>query len=460
MSLGLRLNLLILMLLLLLAGAGAATVVVNARTAVAREIESSVGLTLGLLTAAGAASDPAALNAVQAALVERLATLEEVRHLDIAVTTPGSPPLVPAEGDAPAEADAPAWFVRLVRPTTVEYRHRIGAPGAAAYSEIAIRPDAADEIAEAWVQSRAEVLLLVSFAAVAMLLISWTVARAFRPVGEILTALDVIRRGDYSTRLPEPTLPEFRRIVHELNAVATQLDSQDRENRELRRRALAIQESERRTLAQELHDELGQSISAIKALAVSIGQPAACEADVRERARAIADICDALHGNVRNMTKRLRPVVLDELGLHTALVRAVEEWREHHRDTRCTLVIEGDLDGLDDDMAINVYRIVQECLTNVARHAHASRVDVRVVRTAGEAASVQVEVQDDGVGFDALSVRGGLGLSGIRERALSVQGDLRIDSAPGRGTCVRVSIPLVPVARAGAQGATDDGGRA
>jgi two-component system sensor histidine kinase UhpB len=448
MSLSVRLNLLIGLLLALLLGAGATSVVVSARKSVEREIRSSVNLTLGLLTAATAATDAAGALAVRAALIDRLGKLESIRHLDIAMLGPDGVPLLPVvQRHAVEPAHAPDWFVTLVRPATVEYRHRIGVPDGP-FTEIAIRPNPADEISEAWERSRTDLLFLLSFAALSMLLISWTVSRAFRPVAQILTALDVIQHGDYSARLSEQHLPELQQIARKLNRGAQQLESQEQENRALRSRALAAQEAERRVMALELHDELGQAISAIKALAVSIGQRTPGEADTRERAVTITSICDGMHAAVRNMSKRLRPVVLDELGLVTALRRAVEEWIEHHPGVACTLEIGGELGDLDEQLRIQVYRIVQEALTNAARHAGATQLRVSLTRD-DSAARLRVQITDNGSGFDPQRLRPGLGLVGIRERASSLGGDLRIESAPGQGTTVHVSVPLAAARNSG-----------
>jgi two-component system sensor histidine kinase UhpB len=357
-------------------------------------------------------------------------------------------PLLPAtERGAPEPPRAPDWFIALVRPTTVEYRHRIGAPGGP-FTEIAIRANPADEVSEAWERSRMDLFLLISFAAIAMGLISLTVSRAFRPVEHIVAELDVIQHGDYSQRVSPQHVPELQRVASKLNGMVQELERQQLENRALRSRALAMQEAERRLLAQELHDELGQAISAIKALAVSIGQRSA--GDARERAASIASICDSVDATVRDMTKRLRPVVLDELGLLTALRRAVAEWNEHHAGASCTLEVDGDVTDLSEQVRIQVYRIVQEGLTNAARHARAARVGIRLARGQEGGDRLTVEIRDDGVGFDPRHTRSGLGLPGMRERALSLGGELSIESAPGRGTHIRASFPAAaaPAAQA------------
>jgi two-component system sensor histidine kinase UhpB len=344
------------------------------------------------------------------------------------------------EGLAVQPARAPTWFVALVRPTTVEYRQRIGTPSGP-YTEIAVRPNPADEITEAWEQSRVELALLLAFAGFAMLLVSLMVSRAFRPVEHMIGILETIRRGDYSARMEEPHLPELQRIAREVNRIAEQLQNQDSENRALRRRALVIQEAERQGLAQELHDELGQAISAIKALAVSLSQHGKAEPEARERAATIASICDDLYAAIRHMMKQLRPVVLDQLGLATALRRAVDEWNEHHGGAVCTLEVGSTLEEPEEAVRIQIYRIVQEALTNVARHGCARRVHVKLDELEGAGGGLSLEIDDDGAGFDPQRVHAGLGLQGMRERAQSMGGCLRLDSEPGRGTSIRVLIP-------------------
>lgn len=266
-----------------------------------------------------------------------------------------------------------------------------------------------------------------------------------RPVEQITKALGGIERGDYSARLPDFQLPEFERISGGFNAMVSELERKDDETRRLSQRALAIQEGERRHLAQELHDELGQSVSAIKALAVSIRQdrePGAPQ--TKESAGTIASICDHVYDTVRGMMRRLRPAVLDELGLVTAISRTVDEWNIHHGEVSCSVEVEGNLDDADEEVSINVYRIVQECLTNAARHAKATEVEVKLTRKEqhiGEA-RLSLEVVDNGIGFNPKRTPYGLGLLGIRERVRSLDGEMSICAGKGEGACICVTVPL------------------
>jgi glucose-6-phosphate-specific signal transduction histidine kinase len=245
-----------------------------------------------------------------------------------------------------------------------------------------------------------------------------------------------------------------RQAVEQVNlrlAAQRQLAEALSENRRLSQRYLQLQEEERRFLARELHDELGQSLNAIKVDAVNIRDAASGSPDVGRSAEAIIDVSSKVYDVVRTLLRQLRPVALDELGLATAVQYLVEEWRRRHRSVNCALSIEGDLDGLNEDINISAYRFVQECLTNVARHAGAEHVNVFLRATERDGTrQLELVVDDDGRGVDASGPRTGLGLVGLRERVEALGGTFGIEEAvasrgaeglPG-GTRVSATIPL------------------
>ncbi|WP_255211235.1 histidine kinase, partial [Methylogaea oryzae] len=168
-----------------------------------------------------------------------------------------------------------------------------------------------------------------------------------------------IEQGDFANRLPDFSAPEFSRIAQAFNYMAHALEKAREENRALARHSLAIQEEERRHIAQELHDELGQSLAAIKAMAASL-HPPVTHGILGQAADAITATCDHLFDVVRGMMRRLRPSLLDELGLTAALEDLLDGWRQ-----RCPGIeweFHGD-DGVDDcagNAKIQVFRIVQE----------------------------------------------------------------------------------------------------
>jgi signal transduction histidine kinase len=216
------------------------------------------------------------------------------------------------------------------------------------------------------------------------------------------------------------------------------------ENRELAQRHLSIQEAERKHLARELHDELGQYLNAIKLDAVSIRDHAAGDpVFAAKSAAAIVASADHVHAAVSDMIRRLRPVGLDELGLTAAIESCVDSWRQRVPGTRFSLTFDGKLDGLGESLDLTVYRFIQEALTNCQRHAAARRVDVSLQRrTVPGADELVVRVVDDGRGMRLGAEKPGFGVSGMQERVEMMGGRFTLLSEPGRGLELTALLPL------------------
>lgn len=219
------------------------------------------------------------------------------------------------------------------------------------------------------------------------------------------------------------------------------------QNRLLTKGMYAEKEEARRHLARELHDELGQWLTAIQAEAEAILSNAeiALPSKIIVSAQAISNSATEVHGLIRKIISRLRPSLLDALGLADSLHDLVAQWRGHHPQIHCELALDGDLGGLGEATNITVYRAIQEALTNVAKHAQASRVAVRLCRTSGmgtAADALQLTVEDDGKGMDAGVSHHGLGLLGMRERVIALGGGFTQRSAPGQGMSIDVRLPL------------------
>ncbi len=217
------------------------------------------------------------------------------------------------------------------------------------------------------------------------------------------------------------------------------------DNQRLSQSHVSVQEDERRNLARELHDELGQHLNAIKIDAVAIRDCAADEsAGVRKSAQSIISIADHVHAVVRDMTRKLRPPGLDELGLPAALENFVEVWRSRFPGMQFEFSIDGDIEDLGEALNITLYRVVQEGLTNVAKHAGAHRVELRLVKTikGKQNEELVLTLVDDGAGVVPGQEHAGLGLIGMRERVEAVGGRLETVSEPGRGFRLAVRVPV------------------
>jgi len=230
-------------------------------------------------------------------------------------------------------------------------------------------------------------------------------------------------------------------------------DKDAQHTRDLQRlsaRLVAAQEEERRSIARELHDEVGQVLTAIKVDLQIAQRSLDARGHDTQALSDLQDMTDGALGTVRNLSHLLRPTMLDDLGLGAAIDWQLRSLARRH-NVAVELVQEGLTERLDPDTEVAAFRIVQEALTNVARHARATRCTVRISH-AGE--RLVISVTDDGCGFDAAAVerrgeRWGLGLIGLRERVAEREGTLSIDSAPGQGTRVVVELSL----RAGASAA-------
>jgi two-component system sensor histidine kinase UhpB len=218
------------------------------------------------------------------------------------------------------------------------------------------------------------------------------------------------------------------------------------ENRRLAQQYLDMQECERKALARDLHDELGQYLNVIKLDAVSIRdarQPV--DPLVHETARAMIENVDRVYGVVSSLIHQLRPVGFDELGIGAALEHCVNDWRVRLPEVSIDLSIDGDaFDEIDETRALALFRLVQESLTNVARHAQATRVEVRIVRRrqSERQEAIEVSIADNGRGTDLAAPRTGLGLVGMRERAAAIGGSLKLASQRGEGFIVTAWLPV------------------
>jgi hypothetical protein len=236
----------------------------------------------------------------------------------------------------------------------------------------------------------------------------------------------------------------FSVIIRDITArlaAAAEIERSHAQLRELGAVMHEVREAEQTRIARELHDELGQALTALKMdveLLESLAPPD--RADLLERTGAMRGLLDSTVQTTRRISADLRPLVLDDLGLAAAIEWLVDQLRQRAR-VDCDLVMDSSLADLPEPYASAIFRVMQESLTNVVKHARASRVELQLAREGGSAV---LTVRDDGVGMgqaDQAKPRS-FGLRGIRERILGLGGEVRIVSQPGGGTIVVVRVPL------------------
>jgi two-component system sensor histidine kinase UhpB len=347
-----------------------------------------------------------------------------------------------------AGREAPRWYARVVSPPLDPQVISLS------NGRITLQPDASRATLDGWDDLHPLLWMVLAGLAVANALVSALVGRATRPLRLVVRGLRQMEAGAYGTRLPELSGREGRQISHAFNAMA--LSVQDSaaarqqareatralaENRELTQLIQARIEQERGAIARELHDELGQQVTAIKSGSLAIARKAAGhDALIEQSARLVMGCADQIYDGVHRLIAQLRPLALDRFGLHDALQDLVGDWRVYHPDAGLTLSVSGSFKGLGDGLSTAVYRIVQEAVNNALRHAQASRIEVKVEALAD---SVQLEVIDNGTGHvSQFHQPGHFGVMGMRERAQALGGRFDLDQMVPTGARLRVSFPL------------------
>ncbi len=257
------------------------------------------------------------------------------------------------------------------------------------------------------------------------------------PIDVLLSAAPLIDPGSDSV-IGE--IVSMRDITAQKRAQQAEADLE--QNRRLTRLIQTRLEEERRSIARELHDELGQCVTAIRTIGAAIANRTAADLpDIHGSAQTIVQIGGHIYDVVHGIIRQLRPSALDNLGLREALEELRDTWTDRYPEITVRMDLQGNLDDLGETVNIAIYRLLQECITNVVRHAAASRADICVVR---DAQGVEVSVRDNGKGLGERNAvdSARFGLMGLRERVEGLNGRFSIESRPGEGVMVQASIPL------------------
>lgn len=402
-------------------------------------------------------------NAAPSPMLARLeAALPEVRHVDLLVLP--APDLLAFGESLFMKGDAvrvPVWFARLLAPRIAAEAFPITRAGVV-YGQLLVVPNPLDEVREIWAELRFLAALLVLVAVVIVAFLVVLVHRALAPIRELADALDQLEQGRFDVALAPIRVRELRRIGARFASLARTLARLQADNHQLIDKLISIQEEERKDLAHELHDAFGPALFAIRADLAGIRRAAAAPdaaafALIRERAGAMAALVDGIQGITYRLLERLRPLVLAELGLAPALRQLLDAWQARYPELRCTLEIDPALGEIDEAVELALYRMVQECLTNILRHAGASALWVRLAafetgagETGAGARHFRLSVSDNGRGLPP-GLRFGFGLLGMSERIRALGGRLETGAGPEGGAFVACVVPFLeaPVLKAG-----------
>lgn len=330
----------------------------------------------------------------------------------------------------------PQWFIDLLTipemdaasPVTIDGK-RVG--------DLVFLPDLSADLFEKWIGFLALICLVV-----VLMAITGTIAYAFagsalRPLQYLGQGLTRMRRGDYTVPIPVGGPPEIRQSCEEANALAATLTQLSQDNRDLLHRLVSLQDDERRDLARELHDELGPLLFGIRAGTISLIEASPQAGTLGNSAQQVLQSVEALQQTNRRILDRLRPLYIEELGLATSVQTLLQNFRKQAPYIGLTATIDPDLNEVDGPLAQTVYRVIQEALTNVLRHAAARNAHVQAAMSGN---ALAIEISDDGGGFPEGNVFG-RGLTGMHERVRALSGSLSLLRADER-TYVRCSLPV------------------
>lgn len=408
----------------------------QAQESIEEEVSSSVNLALQLVKLSVSTVPDSKKRQID--WVHRLQGLQQTRHLNIFLEEPGGNVISISGSDKTQQLDdaPPDWFINMVGVDYAEVRHQIITRNGKAFTLI-IKANPLDELSEVWQETNTYFLTLCMLFFLSSLGVHLVFNRTLKAINIIVQVLQQIEKGEYRQKLPEFSTQEYDNIAKAINHMTDVLEETREQNRQLTQHSLKVQEEERQRLSQELHDELGQSLTGIKVLASAAAHE---DADTVQITQSISEICDYLMRVVRSMMQQLHPLMLTDLGLKATLEDLMDHWRTRNPELSIDLQCD-DMFGVPQNTAIQLFRVVQECLTNINRHAQANRARI-VLQFDNVHQQLRLTVIDDGVGCVPNDLPRGFGLLGMKARVKSLEGDFAVQSTPGSGMQIDVKVPM------------------
>jgi two-component system sensor histidine kinase UhpB len=437
MNLSSRLNLLVTLVLLVILVISAVLAVNTARDNVRAEVESAMKFALPVLKKI---TEDLAHNSIDKKSPFYLSRLHNSRHLRVDFYDDNKYLSEQINSHKNTNEDSVQDWFRLLMYRSLgdikPYQLPVFSNGKK-LGVLVVRPQPDTEILEAWEETKTMLGMITLFFIVVTVLLYVIVAQAQKPIKQITSALSQIEVGNLNVRLPSFNLPEMNVIGEKFNLMASSLETVRKENQQLTQQIIHLQEAERKSIAQELHDEIGQHLTAVRVDACAIKR-----ADELSRAKSSAEAIDHVVEQmiqiIRSMLQRLRPGGLDDLSFLDALHVLMSNWQERHSEIDFHYRLSGDFLLLPETVQLTLYRVIQESLTNISRHAQAKQVNVELIE---QVTTIKLIISDDGCGFDLAESFYGFGLAGMKERIKGLNGNFDIQTGLSQGVLLNMTIP-------------------
>lgn len=420
----------------------------NWKQAIRSEVDSSYSLAKRLV-GSSLISPASTLNELQKD--EIVGVLEGMRHIQVMVNYSNKPNVENSNNSDDAGTSAPDWFKQLIYPYD-EALPKVDIHSFVNDSILTIQADANDEIEEVWEDFKIQSMITIGFSVFIIALMYTGLHFGLIPLKQLHDGFEKLQQGDFNVNVSEDVSQELSFINQKFNHMVTVLRETSQDNSLLVKKLVTIQEEERRAISREIHDEMGPRLFAIR-VNLSKVKSQIDSGEVQQASQQLDTIDNSvidLQAHMRKLLKELRPLILDDLSIKDAVNSIFESSEIGTMGVDWNVNLGGLDEELEDTLKVTLYRIIQECVTNIIRHSKATSASV-VVFTAEKLDSANnpitmliVDVEDNGVGIQNQNIDR-FGLIGMKERVRALGGILKIHSGTSGGVRVTAEIPLHPL---------------
>jgi two-component system, NarL family, sensor histidine kinase UhpB len=413
----------------------------SVRSDVARETDASMQLAQLLLDVQHAVGTATGSAEARLAATNEIRRAHDLRHVRVSLVDDAGTLLATSPAEDPQVGRITRALLSSSPPATLTYPV---AYHAVPLGALRVSSNPMSEFAEIEQRVAGDLTLLTLVLLALSAAIYSTVRQVLRPIAEVQAALTSLQAGNFETRLPHFRIKDVDDISQRFNQCAAAMQEAAAQRRDLNRRIIEAEEEERRRLARELHDELGQSLTAIKVDAAYIAREAVNSSPkIVGSAHGIERLSSDIMELIRSMLARLRPPGLETVGLRETLQDLVNSWQVRVADRfRCSLTVEGAVDVLAPDLSITVYRLIQECLTNAVRHSRARMIAIELSANEDSHRVLVVVTESEVTAHGAEVGSNGTGLLGMRERVEAQGGELNVEINDEGGLSLHAWMPM------------------
>ena len=303
---------------------------------------------------------------------------------------------------------------------------------------IKLTPDPTSEFNEIWEQFKSSLLVTIIFIILINVSIFIIFSRILSPINQLIFSFDRLAKKQFNVSVPLPKIIEFNALAKKFNAMARQLKKNNEEILRLNRAIVNIQEDEKKSISRDLHDDFAQSLAAIQAEAF-VATENESRAFKDKQLKKIISTSKSMIQDLRTLLRRLNLGIIDEVGIESALNDLIDQWikKNNQKNVMLEINISEKLDSLDKRQIVNLYRIVQECLTNISKHSDSKKTSISITEQGDD---LEIIIRNNGIRKSKIETSG-LGLLGMRERVATLNGSFSAKRSKNIFT-VKILIPL------------------